>query len=181
MASEHGGEPASVSALLGAAGACPEIPFKGKAYKVGHPTQAAKARLEQLVVAQAVAEVRELKGVLPPDAYAELFAETAEKVRGRSFKTWGADWQKTVFAPENAHLFLLSLLRGPHPDMSEADARAMMLEAPEECALALGLVVPDFFEMLLADRPLSPEDRAKVGAALSEARSRLTSPTRSTP
>lgn len=176
MASEQG-EPAGVTALLGAAGACPVIRHEGKDYTIGHPTQAAKARLELLVAAQAVNEVRELKSVLDPDAYTELFTETAEKVRGRSFKTWGADWQKVVLDPQNAHLFLLSLMRGAHPDLSEQTVRQMMDAQPEECALALGQVVPDFFAMLLADRPLTPEGRAKANAALEQVRTKLTSRT----
>ena len=159
----------SVQTMLGAAGACPEIPLAGELWRVGHPTQRAKAVLEELAAAKAVAEVRALKGVVPADAYQEAFAETVAQVQAGAFRTWGAGWQKIVLSGGNAHLFLLSLLRENHPRATEDDARALAAGEPELVAAALARVVPGFFSLLLAGLPLTADQRAGVAAAMAAA------------
>jgi hypothetical protein len=149
--------------MLGASGACPEIRLNGKTWRVGHPTQRAKAALEVLAVAQAVAEIRELKGTLPPDAYAELFRELNTAIAAKHYKTWGDGWQRVVWGPQSAHLFLLSLLRENHPDATEEDALALAAGAAEEVAAALAVVVPPFVSLLLESRKdVPPEQRKRV-------------------
>lgn len=161
---------ASVSDTLGAAGACPEVRVGNKVWKIGHPTQRAKACLEQLAVQVASAEVRALKDVLPPDAYAEVFREFTDSVSARHYRTWGPGWQRVVWGPQSAHLFLLSLLRENHPDATEGDARALAAADPEAVALAVLQVTPNFVRLLLAERPeLTPEQRAKVEGAVAAA------------
>lgn len=156
---------ASVTTLLGASGACPEIRLNGKTWRVGHPTQKAKAELETIIVSQAFAEVKALRDVLPPDDYRDLYADTASKVRAKAFRTWGDEWERYALGATHAHLFLLSLLRENHPDATEADALALLASCGEEVQLALGQVVADFFVMLLAEHPrLKPEERATVAA-----------------
>jgi hypothetical protein len=156
-------ESPSVTTMLGAAGACPEVRHGGKVWKVGHPTQRAKACLEQLAAAQALAEVTVLKGIVPPDQYAELYQSVRDAITARHYKTWGEGWQKIVWGPMSAQLFLLSLVRENHPDATEDDVLAMAGGAPEQVAAALALVVPPFVSLLLSDRKdVTPEQRAAI-------------------
>jgi hypothetical protein len=151
-----------VQTLLGAAGACPEIVHNGKTWRIGHPTQRAKAVLEELAVSKATAEIRALKGALPPDAYSELFAELAARISAGDYRTWGAGWQRVVFSPLNAHLFLLSLLRECHPAATEADAKELAAGEPEQVHVALLRVVPGFLSLLLEGLPLNPAQRTRM-------------------
>lgn len=139
----------SLTQMLGGAAAPPEVPYAGRLWKVGAPDQQAKQRLERLVKAAALEEVRQLKGVLPPAAYQEAFAEATRSLP--DYRTWGPGWQRVVNDPSNAHLFLLSLLQGPQPWATEADARGMARDVPEEVRAALAQVTPGFFRTLLAD------------------------------
>jgi hypothetical protein len=157
-----------IGTMLGAAGACPEIDLKGNRWKIGHPTQRAKAVLEELAVAKAVAEIRRLKGILPPDAYAETFAELTSRIAAGDYRTWGGGWQRVVLAPGNSHLFLLSLLREHHPQASEDDARALALGEPEQVGAALARVVPGFFSLLLDPLPLQETQRAEANRMLEQ-------------
>lgn len=157
--------PESLSHVMGSAADPPEIPYAGKLWKVGAPDQAAKQRLEKLVQAASLEEVRRLKDVLPPAAYQEAFAEATRSLP--DYRTWGAGWQRLVNDPAHAHLFLLSLLRGPQPWAAEGDARGMSRDAAEEVRAALALVTPGFFETLLADAldRLPPGEQREAVAA----------------
>jgi hypothetical protein len=142
----------SLGDVLGSSGPCPEITVKGKTWKIGHPTQKAKAELENLAVRAAVSEVRSLKEVLPADAYKEAFAELTASISARDFRTWGTGWQRIVWGPQSVHLFLLSLLREHQSQATESDAIELATSAPEELAAALAQVVPSFVLLLLNDR-----------------------------
>ena len=167
----------NVMTLLGASGACPEIRANGKVWRIGHPTGRAKSELEQLAVLSAFAEVRSLKDVLPPDAYAEAFRELTASVAAKSYKTWGEGWQRVVWGPASSHLFLLSLLRENHPQATEDDARALAVAEPEAVALALTQVVPSFIRLLLNDRKdITPEQREQAMRVVNERLGTLTPP-----
>lgn len=150
------------NSFLGAAGGSPEIPFNNKIWKIGHPTQRAKETLERLAVAKATAEIMALKGAVDAQAYAELFESHKRDITSGSYRTWGDGWQRVTFAPQNAQLFLLSLLRENHPEATELDAKTLALGAREEVEIALAQVVPGFFSMLLEEMPLPPEQKAAV-------------------
>ena len=165
----------SITTILGSAGACPEITALGKTWKIGHPTQRAKAVLEQLVVASAVAEVRQLKDVLPPDAYAETFRELTDAIASRHYKTWGAGWQRIVWGPRSGYLFLLSLLREHHPTATEDDVAALAGAAPEEVTAALIEVTPNFIRLLLLDRKdITPEQQAAIQGVMTDLIEKMT-------
>ena len=146
----------------------------GRVWKVGAPDQAAKRRLEQLAAAVALNEVRDLRGVLDPAAYQEAFSEVTRNLK--SYRTWQPGWQSVVMSPAGQHLFLLSLIQGPHPDATEDDVLGIFAEAPEEVAAALAQVLPDFFTLLTVPlrHLLNPGQLARVEAALAELRARLT-------
>ena len=162
-------ESPAVTTMLGASGACPEIRLNGKVWKVGHPTQRAKATLETLAVAQAVAEATALKDVLPAEQYAQLFKQITDNIGAKHYKTWGDGWREIVWGPQSTHLFFLSLLRENHPDATEEDAQALMDGAAEQVAAALVQVIPPFVSLLLdARKGMTPEQRRHVMGVVRE-------------
>lgn len=162
-----------MTTFLGAAGACPEIPVNGRVWRLGHPTQRAKAELEKLAVQQATDRVLELRPALDPPAYAAVFAGLMSQIQRGHFKTWGAGWQEVVFDPANAHLFLLSLLRECHPEATADDVAALAEAEPDRVQAALAQVVPGFFEVTLAGMRLTPDQRAAAVAAIGQVREAL--------
>lgn len=158
-----------------------EIVCGKKTWKVSPPDQDAKARLEKLAARTAIEEVRRLKDVLDPEAYQETFTQVTKTLS--QYQTWRAGWQRVVFDPANAHLFLWSLLQANHPHCSEADVMKLISESPEEVAAAYAQILPGFFQMLLEPvlPNLEPPDRERVTTALEEMRQRLgRTPTKST-
>jgi hypothetical protein len=155
--------PPSVQEALGTAGCPAEIHHGPRVYKVGHPDQRAKARLEQLVAQHARREVLELGGTA---------AEWLDRVEQGAYRTRGPGWLHVVQSPAGAVLFLLSLMREHHPDMTADEVTAVASAEPEQVKAALGVVAGPFFELVLAD--LSPDQRA---AAVAEAMRTFTSAT----
>lgn len=144
--------PAGVQQHLGAAGACPEIEWGGKTWRVGHPVQKARAALEELVAAKAVAETRALEGILDPAAYDAAQKDCLRAIRAGECRTWGAQWVATVNGPDGDYLFLMSLIKPQHPDATEADVSGLMSDRGFELAAALERVCPAFFTELAAAR-----------------------------
>lgn len=151
-----------------------EIKVGKTTWVVSPPDQDAKARLEKLAARAALEEVRRLKPVLDADAYAEAFRAAMDALP--SYRTWQPGWQRVVFDPANAHLFLWSLLQAAHPDATEEDVVKLHADAPEEVAAAYAQLLPDFFRLLLAPvlPRLDPAARAAVEAAVADLRRRLT-------
>lgn len=157
-----------VQGFLGDAGALPEIHWAGKVWKIGFPTQRAKAALEELAAARAVSEVVALKAALEPAAYAEMFAAVRRAIGAKEYRTWGAGWASAVNGPDGGTLFLLSLLRERHADATEADARGLAEACPDEVAAALDRVIAPFFDLLAACYPGPTEAKGKVYALMLE-------------
>jgi len=160
----------SVMTQLGAAGSCPEIEHKGKIWKVGHPTQRAKAELEKLATQKATRETLSLKELLSPADYGEIFESFRRAVSSGEYKTGKIGWLQTVFSGATAPLFFLSLLREHHPDATEKDAQTLYSEQPEQTMLALEAVVPPFFDMLLKEMDLPPDQKKHWEAAFQRVR-----------
>lgn len=157
----------SVTQMLGTDGACPEVTFRGRVWKVGHPDQAAKAELENLAVAAAGRNVFPLKAVMPPAHYKELAETFTRAVSTGQYQTWKPGWLEMT--SQNPHLFLASLLKRHQPDATEADAMAMMEEADDRIGVALAQVIPSFIRLLLLERKnVSPEQREQVAGAMAE-------------
>lgn len=152
----------TVGQVLGAAGACPEVEYAGRVWRVGFPTQRAKARLEELFAAQALAEVKALEGVLDPADYAGELAAVRDAVRSKQYRTWAPGWVAAMNGPEAGTLFLLSLLRENHPDATAADARALAENRADEVNAAVDRVAAPFFETVAADFPGTPAAKAKA-------------------
>lgn len=157
--------PAGVAAMLGEAGGCPAVELDGRAWKIGHPVQKAKALLETYLAASAVEEVEALQGAVPPATYQKMFKDTLAAVRAKHFRTWGPGWAAAVEGPEGNYLFLLSLLLVHQPEATVADARALLVHRPLATLCALEQVAGDFFSLLAADLAEPPEEqRARAGA-----------------
>lgn len=145
---------------LGDAGSCPTIKMPSKTWSVGHPTQRAKGELELLVAQVALANLEKMQRVLSKAKYLEKCAALDAKIEGGHHQTWGSLWTSVNSGPDGNNLFLLSLLRERHPEAELSDAIAMYSDEPRQVKLALAIVVPSFFALLVAHLPLSPEERA---------------------
>lgn len=147
-------------AALGDAVPPPEVRFNGKPWRIGHPTQGAKAELEKLVVQVAEQSVDDLKGVLPAARHAALVKRLDDRIMARQWQTWGPLWSETVNGPLSFPLFLLSLMKPHHPEATVADAQSLWLGVNRECRNALVMVLPGFFDLLAASLPGDAADRA---------------------
>lgn len=151
--------PPAVGDVLGPAGACPEIVHNGKTWKIGHPDQAAKDRLEKLVVADAWANVK--AALIGDDEHdAELKASYQESVRNREYRTGGKLWAKAFGRVDGQVLFYLSLIQANHPDATSQDVLSLMADKPDEFLTAIELVTPRFFFVAAAAMGLPPDKQA---------------------
>jgi hypothetical protein len=152
--------PPSVGDVFGAAGACPEIRHGEKVWKVGHPTQAAKDRLEKLVVADAWANIKAAAIGIPEvdDEAVRLFHEA---VRNREYRTGGKMWSAAFGRLDGNIKFYLSLIQEHHPEATEADVLELMSEKPDEFLTAMELVTPRFFFVAAEAMGLPPDKGRK--------------------
>lgn len=149
---------AGVGPALGDAGPCPKITFQGKTWTIGHPTQIAKVELELLVIEVAQANIDAFKR-RNPAKYEEKCKLLDLQIEGGHHKTGGELWAIVNNGPDGQPLFLASLLKEKHPEVTLDDARGMFRREQRQVRRALALVVPAFFEILADDLPLTPEDR----------------------
>lgn len=169
---------ASVQDALGDAGACPRFEWRGKWYTLGFPTDAAKARLEELVIQAETAAVRSLKGLVPDDEYQRKIDRLGRLNRGREYRTRsGSLWREYMVGESRDQgflLYVLSLLHAHHPELTDADVAEMLDECGEFVTLAADRVVPGFFDFLAAAKVLPPELAAAAKAGAAAALRRLT-------
>lgn len=157
-------EPSGVTPVLGASGAAPPVKLGETEWKIGHPTQRAKAALELLVIAEARTNVEALKGVLSAEEYQDERAKLSAQIRGGAWKTWGSLWGEVCSGPNWMPLWVCALLRENHPDATVAQARELWLNAGDDVLDCLYVVVPDFFTVLIAE--LAQTDASRVQAAI---------------
>lgn len=147
-----------ISAALGDAGGCPVIEHAGRKWKIGHPVQAAKKHLEDLILEAVEEPILATKAARPASFREEWDAHRADKRQGRYATVIGDLWREQAFHPEQgALLFLASLLRCHHPRATTADAVDLVAAEPERVESALMRVLPDFFSALL-DPAVEPRD-----------------------
>lgn len=151
-----------VGPALGGSGACPRIVCGDKTWTVGWPTQKAKSALEIATLELAVANHEEACAHLPAKFVARKQKELDGAIDGGHWRTWGELWTSVNEGPDGNTLFLLSLLREHHPDATLADARKLWREKGGETVRAFAVVVPSFFELLVADRPEPPAVKAAL-------------------
>jgi hypothetical protein len=160
----------SITTILGASGTCPTIIHKGKTWKLGHPTGKAKSELETLVIRKATDETLALKNILEPQQYGEIFESFRLAVSAGQYRTGKPGWLATAFVGLNSPLFTLSLLRQNHPEATEQDVMTLAAEEPEQVMIALEVVAPPFFDLLLDSMELPPQEKAKVGEVFEQAK-----------
>lgn len=154
-----------VGPVLGDAGPAPSFDWDGRTWTLGHPVQRAKAELERLVRQYVCAELEEMRGVWPEPKFAAKEAELDERIYGGQCKTWGGLWLAATDGPDGNALFLLSLLRGRHPEATLDDARVMWNASPRPLRHAFAEVIPGFFGHLLRFLPGEPGAKAAAEAA----------------
>lgn len=152
--------------MLGTAGTCPQFLWRGKSYTVGFPDDAAKARLEELIIRAETAAVLALKPLIPAEEYSRKLDRLARQNRSREYRTRsGSLWIEYMVGENRAQgfvLYVLSLLQAHHPELTDADVIIMLEECREFLTMAVDRVVPDFFGWLAAELGLSPDTILKA-------------------
>jgi len=153
--------------LLGeASGVRPAFDFDGQSYRVGWPTQAAKARYESLIVAceRDAIERMAADGMLTPADRREAYATLTRQVQEQGTRVGGAVWydyfagskQKLGFALY--YLAMVEVVDASAPGgfrpagIGDLDAAVGML-TDEAVGLAFAEVLPPFAILLLAALP----------------------------
>lgn len=144
---------ADMSAVLGEAGGCPEIKWGGKTWKIGHPVQAARKHLEDLILERVEEPILARKESHPAAFRQEWDDHRADKRRGRYATLTGDLWIEQAMDKEAGPiLFVASLLRCHQPGATFEDALGLTMAEPERVESALLRVLPDFLSSLL-DEP----------------------------
>ncbi len=161
---------ADMAAALGEAGGCPVVEANGTAWKIGHPVQAAKKFLEDLILDGVETDLLAGKARNPAAFAAAWESHMADRRRRRYATLTGDLWMEQALDPQRGPVLLLaSLLRCHHPGATEDDALALLAAEPERVQAAMARVLPDFFETLLAGpaaAALPPAAREQVRAGL---------------
>lgn len=160
-----------VSDVLGAAGASPEIVWGERAYRLGHPTQKAKAAFCDMIVD---AEFRGIQEALKRGFLTEAKADAAVERLGRQVDRRGHQPGGELFAKygigaegvAGTELFVLSLFRENHPAMTLGEYRDLAEARPDEVKLAVRKVVPLFFEWVLEKGSLTPAQKSDIRAKI---------------
>lgn len=161
--------------VLADAGPPLTVQYEGRTYRLGFPTQAAKARYENLVLKAETDMVLRQKAFLPPDDYQMRCDKLSEQINGRAFATGEPLWMKYSLSPTGWLLWVQSLFGEHHPEITAEDVVKLLSAKGEEVRFLLGAVVPSFFAWTLdlgaALVERVPEgDRAKLTAELEKAR-----------
>lgn len=162
--------PPSIGLMLGSAGGPVEFDVAGKTYKLGHPTQKARVRLEKLLIRRATESITCLEGTLNAADYRKMFDGLMRQVRNKEFETWGPAWQTSILesTQKSIVLFALSLLQEYHPTLTEDDVEEMLVNSYGALPLAIIQVVPSFFLLTIQSLKISAESKAKVMPQIEE-------------
>lgn len=147
---------------LGDAGPAPVVTYRKKSWKVGFPTQKAKAELEGLTIIAARRNLAQSKPYFDAESYKREEEMLRAAIQGGYWKTWGSLWQSVNSGPDSNTLFLLSLLKQNHPEATWEDAEGMWAEEAEQVKDAMAQVIPSFYAILVKAMPGTPENRAEI-------------------
>ncbi len=160
MSEEHIRAPGVGPALGGAGSPCPEVPLGSKKWKVGWPTQEAKARHELLVAQFHEESLDARRGIYAPAKFARKQRELELQLGAGEHCVGGDLWLAVADGPAWNVVLLTSLLREHHPEATFDDARALWRTEPRKVRIALALVIPPFVEVLLTEAPVSRDEKA---------------------
>lgn len=155
----------TLSDLLGGAAAPFPIDHAGKTWKVGPPTKLARDAYHKFVVAALVQGAQQADADVPGIG---AMAQLRDQITDGKHKPGGPLWVRTTEGPRGNACFLAALLYPNHPDVSLADADALVAAAPDAVGIALKVMVPDFLEVLAADERM-PRPVAVALAAMAPA------------
>lgn len=144
--------PDSFVAALGNQGALPEFEFEGVNYKISHPDQKSKARLELLIKKAEYKLLNEMKEFMDDNDFA-----TAKSVLESKFQSGfyvagdGAGYLEYMSGPKlptGFKLYVLSLLKDKHPnaDLDLVDRILAHPEKSEELMFCIREVTNFFFK-----------------------------------
>jgi hypothetical protein len=167
-----------IGPALGDAGAHPTVTLDGKTWTVGHPTQKAKSELELFVIAAAKKNLADLRPTMSEAEWVQEQEELRLQLYGRAWQTWGKLWAALTNGPLGDALFLASLLKDQHPEVTLDAAERLWLGANDDCRLALSIVVPDFFALLVMYLPANETSKRALAERMrAEVTARLARPT----
>lgn len=127
----------------------------GRVWRLGWNTQDAKAELESIILSHAIREtVKEVKAVGGTEGE-EHYTRFQNRKEAGYYHTFGEGWKYTMASPDGSWMFLLSLLMHAHPHAAPADAQRLIETEPEQVALAVGTIAPDFFAAVLAQKKMT--------------------------
>jgi hypothetical protein len=135
--------------VLGAAGGPFPVEHGGRTWLVGAPTLQARDVFHKLLVAAALKAAQEADIDIPGLGTVKQFRDDHHQ---RKYRPGGEKWREWTEGEDGNALFLASLLYQHHPaDASVELAKRLIEEAPDAVAVALGEVLPGFFDLLAAD------------------------------
>lgn len=143
-------DPAISDVLADAGGPVEITDSAGRRWKIGYPTNGAKARLEKLVFQEELRLLRRQKdlGILT-DAEFEVRGERLAKQAQREFAEGKPLYVKHTAQGDGAVLWVQSLLMEHHPDVTRDEVEALLADRKVEVKAALEVVVPPFFAWVL--------------------------------
>jgi hypothetical protein len=130
-----------------------EVECGGRTYRLGPPTQKAKAILEELLAGAAVANVAAMKAYLPAAEYREAYDAVVRAVGAGLYKTGTKGWLDALQSPDGLLAFTLSLFRVNHPTMTRAECETLVGDHGDAVNAAMARVAPDFFRMAFPGLP----------------------------
>ena len=166
--------------LLGdASGVRPAFDFAGQSYRVGQPTQAAKARYESLIVAceRDAIERMAADGMLAPAEKRDAYATLTRQVQEQATRVGGAVWADYFAGPKRTlglalyYLSLVEVADAAAPGgfraaaVRDLEAGVGML-ADEAAGLAFAEALPPFVKLLLEALPARVRETAEVRGAI---------------
>jgi hypothetical protein len=154
----------SLSVKLGGSGAPFPIEHKGTVYRVSPPTNLCADFLDKLIVRAALAAAQQSDADIPGLGSLPQFRADYDQKR---FRRGAAKWKEWATGEQGNALFFTSLLYPNHPDATLELAEAIMAAKPDEVAVAMGELIPPFFDLLAADEKIPPPLREgfRSGAA----------------
>jgi hypothetical protein len=157
-----------------------DIHALGKVWKFGPPNQNAKAILEELYAVDAILENQKLSAHLPPEARQQMHRAFMARLDSGAYATGGEGWVSKLTNPACHPLFLLSLFRVNHPDLTRDEMMKIVEASQDEMEAALIRQVPGFFAEAFPGT--TPEQRERLETMFREAIQRLRpSPSDSSP
>lgn len=156
---------AAMTDVLGEAVRPLSVTHDGVVWKFGFPTQAAKARYEQLVFEREKETVLRQKSFLSKEDFQERCDKLSQQIEQRQFATGQPLWMKYSISLEGYILWIQSLLAEHHPGVTFEQVVGVLEGKADEVRLVLGAIVPSFFEWTLG---LGEEAAGRLGERAAE-------------